>query len=330
MIAIGVLVPTQPGALPPPDTRPVGRAALNLREEGILAVFGDTIHRESDGTVWMSGHTAAPEKWEPARLPIQALHDRFPSQRRAARYAEVRAVVGDLPLGNPPALTLLCRDKADCQRYLEARAVPMPALRVDPASWDGALSSWGSGFLKPRYGALGVGVRRVVPGDVLPEVLEGVVPGRSEPAILQQAVSPPVGWAGRSVRALCQRLPGGGWHFCPPAVRQSRDDYVINVSRGAEVRPATDVLSAETRAHIAAACQATCAALSAHAAGRWLVELGLDLMIDGNGLAHVIEVNSRPRGRLEALAEADPSRFAAAHREACARPLRYLAATAAQ
>jgi len=41
---------------------------------------------------------------------------------------------------------------------------------------------------------------------------------------------------------------------------------------------------------------------------------------------HLIEVNSRPRGRLEALAAQDPSRFEAAHVEACARPLRVLAA----
>ena len=82
-------------------------------------------------------------------------------------------------------------------------------------------------------------------------------------------------------------------------------------------------------ADITASCQATCAALAAHPDGRWLVEIGLDLVIDSEGRAHVIEVNSRPRGRLEALAALAPDRFAAAHREACGRPLRYLAASVA-
>jgi len=324
MIHIGVLVPVNPGQPPPPEVRPVGRAALDLRGDGIVAIFGDQLERRGD-TLWMSGLIAAPGRWEPLQAPIAALHDRYPSQRRAASYARVQALLGSLPMGNPLALTMLCRDKAGCQRVLEAHGVPMPALETDPTRWRDALAVWGAGFLKPQFGALGIGVRRVVPGDPLPEACEGVVAGRQEPTILQRAVPPPPGWAGRSVRALCQRLPGGGWHFCPPAVRQSRDDYVVNAARGADVQPASDVLSAETCGDIAAACRATCAALAAQDGGRWLVEVGLDLMIDDVGKAHVIEVNSRPRGRLESLAALDPARFAAAHRAACGRPLRALA-----
>lgn len=324
MTTIGVLVPTAPGTPPPPSTRPVGRAALSLREKGITAIFGDTVHREG-GAVVMGGLIAEGERWVPHTAPIAALHDRFPSQRRAAQYAAVRQTIGDLPMGNPPAITLLCRDKAACQRALEGSGARMPALCTDPEIFEATLRSWGAGFLKPRFGALGIGVRRVIPGDALPLTLPGAVPGREDPAILQRAVPPPEGWAGRSVRALVQRLPGGGWHFCPPVVRQSRADFVVNAARGADVAPADDALSAETLADIRRNCEAVAACMAAQPDGLWVVELGLDLMIDASGQAVLIEVNSRPRGRLEALAALDEGRFAAEHVAACARPLAYVA-----
>lgn len=325
MIGIGVLVPVNPGAPPPPPSaRPVGRAALSLRELGIRVIFGDQISRRGSA-VWMSGLAAGPDRWESVTGPIHALHDRYPSQRRAANYAQVQSMLGSLPMGNPRSLTLLCRDKLASQAHLASQGVPMPAVESDPSAWSSCLSSWGSGFLKPRYGALGIGVRRVEPGDPLPLELEGVVPGRPDPAILQRAVLPPPGWAGRSVRALCQRLPGGGWHQCPPVLRQSRDDAVVNASRGASVHPAADELSAKTMSQIASVCSAACSALSAHPDGHLLVEVGLDLVLDGADVPHLIECNSRPRGRLEALASQWPDRFASAHRAACGRPLRYLA-----
>jgi glutathione synthase/RimK-type ligase-like ATP-grasp enzyme len=324
MTTIGVLVPTAPGSPPPPATRPVGRAALALAEQGITVLFGDTLTRHGDAVV-MAGLRALPDRWAPHTAPISALHDRFPSQRRAVKYAEARAIMDGLPMGNPPAVTLLCRDKVACQHVLAGSGVVMPPVVTDPADFEAALRAWGTGFLKPRFGALGIGVRRVLPGDPLPHMLPGAVPGCTDPAILQRAVPPPTGWAGRSVRALVQRLPGGGWTFCPPVVRQSRDDFVVNAARGASVAPAADVLSAKTMQHIQQGCQAVCERIAAQPDGAWVVELGLDLMIDAEGRAVLIEVNSRPRGRLEALAALDIARFGAAHVEACARPLTYVA-----
>ena len=55
------------------------------------------------------------------------------------------------------------------------------------------------------------------------------------------------------------------------------------------------------------------------------IELGVDLVVDEDGELHVIEVNGRPRGRLEVLAQQDPTRFQGAHAAAIARPLRWLA-----
>ena len=50
------------------------------------------------------------------------------------------------------------------------------------------------------------------------------------------------------------------------------------------------------------------------------------MVIDADGRPWLLELNSRPLGRLGALAAIDPERFATAHREACMRPLRFLAA----
>ena len=54
------------------------------------------------------------------------------------------------------------------------------------------------------------------------------------------------------------------------------------------------------------------------------MELGLDFVVDTDDVPHLIEVNSRPRGRLEVLAGIE-RRFEALHTEACARPLRRMA-----
>ena len=120
-ITIGVLVPTH-GQAPtdPPETRPIGRAALSVATDGVDVVFGDAVR---EGCI--SGYRAIPGGWEPVdSVPFDAIHDRFPSQLRAQRYAEILQGVGDLPMGNPVAFTMLCRDKLKTQRVLEAQGVP--------------------------------------------------------------------------------------------------------------------------------------------------------------------------------------------------------------
>ena len=325
MQTLGVLVPIDPERpMPPPEARPIGRAALALGGEGLELVFGDTLRAGR-----MSGVIARPGGWETVHeRPVSALHDRYPSQRRADRFAQILSQLGGLPLGNPLALTMLCRDKLACQRLLEAEGVRQPDVVAAPDGFAAALDGWGAGFLKPRYGALGIGVAHVLPGDTLPAVRPGAVPGRDDPAILQRAVPPPAGWAGRSVRVLCQRLTDGTWWQSTGVVRQSREDPVVNAARGAEVVSAT-VLSDATRAAITTLCDRTCVALSAALDGCWLVELGVDLVLDSDEQPWLIEVNSRPRGRLEALASSNPDRYLAAHVAACARPLRRLAALTA-
>lgn len=326
-VHVAVLVPVDPERpMPPPERRPVGRAALRLRRRGVVAVFGD---RFENGE--LVGVIAKPGRWEAGRWPVAAVHDRYPSQRRAARFAELRNAAATLPWGNPPALTLLCRDKLECQRQLAARgveALPPVADGSDPL--EAILGEWRVGFLKPRYGALGVGVRRVVAGDALPRALPSVVPGKDDPVILQRAVPPGDQWAGRSVRALCQRLPDGDWHRCPPVLRRSVTDPVVNAARGAELIPAEDALSVDVMNHIGSLCEDACRALAEVPGCTDALELGVDLVLDGGDRPWIVEVNSRPRGRLEALAQLDPRRFEAEHVDACARPLLTLAAWARQ
>jgi glutathione synthase/RimK-type ligase-like ATP-grasp enzyme len=323
MKTVGVLVPVNPGAeVPPPEARPIGRAALALAQEGLRVVFGDDVRA---GT--LSGLEAVPGGWRPVEnAPVVALHDRFPSQRRAERFATIRAEAGDLPFGNPPALTLLCRDKLACQRALEdAGLLEQPAVEAEPALFPTRLVEWGAGFLKPQFGALGVGVCRVVPGDTLPAHLEGMVPGREEPAILQRAIAPPRGWGGWSVRVVCQREVGGAWVQGEPAVRRHRTDPVVNHARGAHVAPGSQVLERDSLEAVRGLARRVTSALDRRPEGRWALEVGVDLVIDTDGRPWLIEVNSRPRGRMEALAELDPGRYAAAHVAACARPIRTLA-----
>jgi len=241
------------------------------------------------------------------------VHDRFPSWTWPEEYAAGLRGIEELPRGNPTAFRDLCRDKVAFQELVE---VPMPALVTDPGQFEAALKEWGAGFLKPRFGGLGRGVRRVLPGDAMPSELEGAVPGVKEPAILQRAVPAPPGLAGLSTRWLWQRDRGGSWLSAGGVARISETDPVTNVDRGARVEPVASALSARTHS--------LCEGIGREVVHRFddpcIVEVGLDLVIDADGEPHLIEANSRPGGRLRALGEA----FREAHIEACARPLRWL------
>lgn len=317
--SIGVLVPAD-GTPPPPESRPIGRAALMLQEQGVRLVFGD---RLGDGR--MDGLVARPGGWTAVQdLPVEAVHDRFPSQIRADSFQEILAGLGETLMANPLGFTELCRDKTACQRAMERAGVPMPELSTDPATFEATLAAWGAGFIKPRYGALGCGVMRVVPGDPLPAELAGLVPGRLEPAILQRAVRPPSGWAGQALRVLVQRTPSG-WYLCPPVLRASRTDPVCNAARGAEVGPGAESMSAHTQRQVEQLCQQVILGVQQLPEGERAVEVGIDLVLDQEHRPHLIELNSRPRGRLEALARLDPAGFGQAHLEAVARPIRMLA-----
>ena len=300
-----VLIRPLEAAPPAPESLPIGRAALRLAREGVDVVFGTST----------SASRAVPGGWERVEGDFRAVHDRYPSWTWPADYAAATSGLADLPVGNPTAFRDFCRDKVAFQA---AMAVPMPELVTDPADFEAALEAWGSGFLKPRYGGLGRGVRQVRPGDPLPAELEGAVPGVLEPAILQRAVAPPRGLAGMSTRWLWQRDAEGAWRSAGGVARMSEDDPVTNVDRGARVEPVEEALAPRTLGASEALCSEVCRALD----DPCIVEVGLDLVVDEAGEPHLIEANSRPGGRLRALGP----RFHEAHVEACARPMRALSA----
>ena len=73
--------------------------------------------------------------------------------------------------------------------------------------------------------------------------------------------------------------------------------------------PGGDVLAPSTAAAVSALAARVTTVLDTLPEGRWGVEVGVDLVIDREGAPWLVEVNSRPRVRAEALAAADPGRF---------------------
>ncbi len=312
---LAVLVGPRPGVPPAPETTPIGRAALALAGEGIDVGF------TADGVSFLGARPGGWRTVQPHR--IRAAQDRFPSQTWPQAYRQALAALGRPPLGNPESITLLCRDKLATQDWLQD-LVAMPAVEGSPRCFRATLEDWGEAFLKPRYGAMGRGIRRVVPGDALPRRVEGAVRGVLEPTFLQRAVpAPPTGAI--AVRQLIQRLPAGGWIQLPGVARVApAGEPVANVSKGAVARPADEVLDVGCLAEIKIQTARVARALADHTDGDWALEAGVDFAIDPDGHPHLLEVNSRPRGRLEALALSDPDRWHDAHVDACARPLRRL------
>jgi glutathione synthase/RimK-type ligase-like ATP-grasp enzyme len=289
-----------------------------LEREGICVLFGD---RVDPGRV--HGWRARGDAWEEASSDsLLAVHDRYPSQSRKDNWNRLREQLGDPLFGNPPSLTLLCKDKLLCQEFVVGAGLDMPEVEGDPALFEAALARWGSAFLKPRWGSSGEGVRLIRAADQLPGSLQ------ARDWILQRAVRPPDGLAGMALRILVQREPAGGWWMGPIVARRSRRDPVVNAARGAQVLPASEAISADCAASVGRQSQGVAAAVADLPEGTRAVELGLDFVVDSSGEAQLIEVNSCPRGRLLYLARQDPETWAETHQAACERPLRRLLALA--
>lgn len=314
--SIGVLIPTDKRESPtPPEKMPIGRAALDLAAEGISIVFGDRLENGR-----MHGWSAVPGGWEPIQgARILALYDRYSTLARERDFERVLANRADVPVLNAPHATTLCRDKLVSQRVLEEAGLTMPPVIGDTDDFDEVLTRWDAAFIKPRYGSKGCGVHLVHADTDLPMTED------TEPVVLQQAIRAPRGWAGISVRALVQRESGGEWIVSNPVARTSQSDPVVNAVRGAKVLPAIDFLPAKALAACRRIALEVAQILDEHLQPDALIELGVDFAIDEQWKPNLIEVNSRPMGRLEALASADPTRFGAEHQRACQRPLRYLA-----
>jgi glutathione synthase/RimK-type ligase-like ATP-grasp enzyme len=314
---VGVLFPAASGRAPSdPRATSFGRAALALASEGIDLVLGDELQAGA-----LRGQVVRDGAWVQApHLPIDAVYHRYPEADRPEAWARLQRQLVGLPVVNPLPLVSLCRDKLACQRLLEAAGVPQPEVvtgeRAHQLLGPGELA-----FLKPRHGAFGEGVRRVGHADLaeLP---------RDDGWILQRAVPGPPGWAGICVRVLVQRLVDRGWQVLPGAARCSRVDPVVNHARGAEVLPADEVLPHASLVALHELSLEVARALAAAEGCGHAGELGLDFVIDHTLHPVLIEVNGKPRGRLEALARLAPARFAGLAEQAACAPLRWAVVTA--
>ena len=100
---------------------------------------------------------------------------------------------------------------------------------------------------------------------------------------------------------------------------------MVNVRKGAAVMPASQLMPPECLASIREQGLLACEALDSAWGERRGLELGIDFVLDSKWRPTLIEINGRPKGRLEALRMLD-SRWSEEHIEACTLPLRTLAA----
>ena len=323
-IIVAVLVPPIHSKLPKAHSFPIAKAIQTLNDNGIITVFGFDL-KQKNNSVWINGKTILNNDFIDFEAELNIIHDRFPSQIRHQHFSDIRSVSNNIPFGNPFSTTLLCRDKLACQRILECSTLDIPEVIDDPTQFRSTLEQWGQGFIKPQFGALGKGVQAVKPSMSIPHLLPGVVQNRLEPTILQRGISPPAGWAGMSIRQLMQKDTDGNWIARTAVLRRSKEESVVNVARGAEAVPASDSLPSETILEIKRQSFVACNILDKEPDGLYNVEFGLDFVIDPEYKPWLIEVNSRPRGRLENLAQSYPERFHKEHQDACIQPIRYLA-----
>jgi hypothetical protein len=302
---IGIWTPFRAHGRPgEPDGWPLGRGIARAQAMGIPVVLG-----QPDAAGTMRGVVLRDGGWVDVEgAAVAAVYDRFPSIGRGEEHLLGLELLHGVPSANGRDVIRTCADKWVTQQVLEGCGVAMPAVEADPMRFPERLSEWGSGFLKPRFGSFGEGVERVTSVDGR----------RLEPGawVLQRALPPPSGWAGVCLRVLAQRLPGGTWVARSAVIRRSTSDPVVNAARGAEVRAADDLLQVRAGA---LACTVASSLAGAHEG--LCVELGVDLVVDEHDQLWPIEVNGRPRGRLLALAQRWPHRYAEEHAEACAQPI---------
>jgi len=118
-----------------------------------------------------------------------------------------------------------------------------------------------------------------------------------------------------------QRLPDRTWVPRTPVVRSSKKDPIVNVSRGAKTVVATQFLPEATISNIQQESLKIVHRLSSLPQGNWLLELGLDFVIDSEWRPWFIEVNAQPKGRLQSLAKKYPKRFQVEYQQCLRQPI---------
>ena len=275
--AIGVLVAFE-GT--PHIKRPMQRIH---NDPDYRVVYGNRLSQDQENHTLLEGER------------IHAIYDRFPFQR--AEQQDPLPFATDIPICNPRAITLLCKDKWKLQLLLTKHNIFMP--RVCRENFAQALQEWGMGVAKPQFGSFGTGIYRTQtpPPPTLPSI------NGSDPTIMQEWIQPPKDWAGMVVRQLIQRDVVQQWQIRRPVVRVSTENPIVNASRGAQVYPAQHILPPKTIAKVQEQSLAIARILEKEPEGDFFIEAGIDFVIDEEWKPWCIEINAQPKGRLKALAQ---------------------------
>ena len=281
---IGVLVVMlDRGKNPKNTSRP-----LNILEdtEEYKIVFGDKI-THNNAQIYLQEQ---PVDILFDRYPYQTYKDQDPLKKKSFLDIQNRCV----PICNPRFFTEFCKDKWEFQMYMLKNSIPMPAIAQDRYQY--WIKKWGGiAVAKPRFGSFGAGIELV---ESSPSPLRKGVNGMDQ-TIVQKYIQPPDGFAGISVRQLIQRNIDRSWTFRTTVARTSLYDPIVNAARGADIVRAIDILPNTCCEKIQAMSKKIAQILGK--LSPFVIEVGLDYVIDKNFNPVFIEANAQPKGKLKGL-----------------------------
>ena len=237
------------------------------------------------------------EKTQIQNQEIDILFDRYPYQKNPLkdplRLRKTKQNIS-IPICNPRDFILLCKDKWKFQKYIEQHDIFMPEISKD--CFGEYIKKWnGQAIAKPRFGSFGIGIELV---NSIPEATRPSVHG-FDPTLIQQYIKPPQGYAGIAIRQLIQRNADRSWTYRTIVARCSKIDPIVNASRGASIERAIDILPKNCCFQIESLSRKIAVTLGK--LSPYIIEVGLDYVIDESYSPIFIEANAQPKGKLRSL-----------------------------